>query len=625
MGTSFRCALGMVCQRGTIASMCAIACIAGPGAQVHAPALADMIRVMKHRGPDGDGARTFEGCALGNARLSIVDRDGGGQPMLSPDGRVGLTFNGEIYGYKKIRSDLRGYPFRTHADTEVILALYERHRAAFVAHLPGMFGLALWDDRAKELFCARDRFGEKPVYYAFGRSGELVVASEIKGVLASGLVAPVLSLEGISHYLQHGHVHPARTIYSNVHVLPPAHMLRFREGRVTVRRYWDYPAVLPHLELSEAVERFRDLFEGAVRKQLVADVPVGVFLSGGTDSSTVAAVASLFQPDLKTFSFGFREGVESELPYARQTAALHGTRHFERLDEPGAVAELLWRMQDVYDEPLGDSSNIPTFLLCELAREHVRVVLGGDGADELLGGYIPWARHLIPPGAAAPARARRGVEIALRRLARRVRSRLRGRDVPTASGNELVHLYYRGFRRCFTAVERVELGVPLDTENLVDFDRYPSGGIGDLMRFDTDHYLPGDVLVKTDRASMANSLELRSPFLDLDVASFLLSVPDRLKADGVHDKRLLREAYRQSWTHEVRSRKKQGFGGPVREWLRLPAVEELKKAYLGDPAQRVFEVIDFGACRRVLPQDDQQTWVLLVLALWMARHSFALP
>lgn len=575
-----------------------------------------MVAALRHRGPDGQGVHNFGRCSLGSARLSVVDVAFGRQPILSADDQTGVTFNGAIYGFRELKKTLTSYPFKTDTDTEVILALYARYADRFLSHLPGMFGFALWDERSQTLTCARDRFGEKPVYYAHGPGGEFLVASEIKALLASGLIDPKLSRQAISHYIQRLHVHPTHTIYSNVHVLPPAHGLRFQAGRLEVFRYWDPPNVVERARVTDAVERFRELFDAAIQKQLVADVPVGVFLSGGVDSSTVAAVASRHRQGVKSFSFGFKEGVDSELPFARGMAARHHTSHFEMTDDHADIAALLGQMQDIYDEPFADSSNIPTFLICKFARQEVTVALGGDGADELLGGYLHWSRPLLgdpapPPGDSALVRAMLGMKRLVRRL---------GMDGRNAAGSPLAHRYAREFRAYFTPQERAQIGLTDDTDSLIDFGRYRTGAVDDLLRFDLDLYLPGDILVKTDRASMANGLELRAPFLDVDVASFCLSLPDEMKVDGEREKLLLRRAYEDSWTTEIRKRPKQGFGGPMTQWLGGSGLSELKHDTLGDRAQPIFGILDFKGVQTFIERNNQQTWSLLVLALWLARH-----
>lgn len=609
--------------------MCGVVALVTPQVRPLSPAVSRMVASLHHRGPDSQGLHHFGRCTLGSTRLGVVDIAGGRQPILSPGGATGVAFNGAIYDFRTIRQGLTGYPFKTDTDTEVILALHARHGDDFLNHLPGMFAFALWDERRQTLTCARDRFGEKPLYYAFGPDGELLVASEIKAILASGLVEPVLSPRAISQYLTRLHVHPAHTIYANVHVLPPAHVLRWRQGKLRVTRYWQ-PAQPTQatlgMTMDDAAERFRELFDQAVRRQLVADVPVGVLLSGGVDSSTVAAVASQRQPALQTFSFGFVAGVDSELPYARASAARYGTTHHESDDAQIDVAGLLQRMQTVYDEPFGDSSNIPTYLLCQQARQQVTVALGGDGADELLGGYMVWAReYLAPagPGAMPGPGGEGAASQGARPWVQRQWQRFSRRPMPQP-GSALVRRYASGFRVCFSPQAQQAMGLVPADDDLRDCARYTQDALSDLLHFDAEHYLPGDVLVKTDRASMAHGLELRAPMLDLDLASFCLSLPDRLKVDQHQEKLLLRHAYGSSWTPQVRALSKQGFGSPMATWLARPETAALKNEVLGDRHHRLYDVLDFDAVQPFVALDNQQTWSLLVLALWLARHPCAL-
>jgi asparagine synthase (glutamine-hydrolysing) len=313
--------------------------------------------------------------------------------MLGQDQNLAITFNGEIYGYREIKAKLKEYEFHTTSDTEVILALYQLHGKDLLRHLPGMFAFALWDEREQSLFAARDRFGEKPFYYAWGPNGEFLFASEIKSLLATDLLKARLDHSALTHYLQRLYVHPHQTIYSNIFVLPPAHSLVLKNGQLRVERYWELPPTKEPISEAEAVAEFRRLLERAVDRQLVADVPVGTFLSGGLDSSSVVAAASQTHSGLRTFAFGFPDAT-NELPYAREIAELYRTKHTELEDKHLDLVALLKEMGRVYDEPFADSSNIPMYLISRAARPHVKVVLTGDGGDELLAGYDYWYRSL---------------------------------------------------------------------------------------------------------------------------------------------------------------------------------------------------------------------------------------
>jgi asparagine synthase (glutamine-hydrolysing) len=606
--------------------MCGITGIVAQDARAYGEPLQRMVDALAHRGPDGSGTLFLDGCALGHTRLSIVDLTGGAQPMLSAGGRTGLTFNGEIFGYRDLRAELADYPFRTTSDTEVILALYERFGAGLLDRLPGQFAFAIWDEERQELLAARDRFGEKPLYYAWGRHGEFLFASEIKALLASGLIEPVLSRASVGHYLRRLYVHPSRTIYENIHTLPPAHALRYRAGRVTVERYWDLPLVEADLSLDQAADQFQHLLARAVELQLVADVPVGAFLSGGLDSSTVVALASRAQKKLRTFSFGF-DGDTSELPFARLVAQQYGTDHVELEAHDQDIAALLVRMQDVYDEPFGDSSNIPTYLLCQQARRHLKVVLTGDGADELVAGYSEWYKPLLfMQRETNPAWWR----LAMLRVAARI-----ARGHPRLASWRHRHLgatyrrRYRSLRSAhrgegafFDAAELEALGFASNPE-----ENEPSEAgadtLDEVLREDVQDYMPGDILVKIDRASMAHGLELRAPYLDVAFASFCLSLPYRLKTDTHTDKLILRRAFASAWPAPLRARGKQGFGAPLARWLSRPAVRALKNDVLLNPRSHIYHLMPRDRCLAAVQADDHRTWALLNLALWLDRHLVA--
>lgn len=604
--------------------MCGIAGIVATDAGARRGALERMVGVLRHRGPDGRGVHFFRECALGHTRLSIVDLATGGQPMLSTDGAVAITFNGEVYGYREIKRALSEQAFRTTSDTEVILALYARHGRRLPIHLPGMFSFAIWDEHEHALLAARDRFGEKPFFFARGRTGEFLFASEIKALIASGLFQPRIDRAAVVHYLRHLYVHPHSTVYENVWVLPPAHSLQFKDGRVSVERYWTPPETRDPISEAEAEEEFRRLFEKAVERQLVADVPVGAFLSGGLDSTSVVAAASHFRPGLKTFSFGFPDFVD-ERPFARAAAQLYGTEHVELQDQRVDLPELLHRMADVYDEPFADSSNIPTYLISQAARRHGKVVLTGDGGDELLAGYDLWYRPLwdMEQSRALPAAVNAVLRVARRACARlgvplpdRWRRLLDGAARVTRHGSiARAHLAQNVF---FSDTEVRDLGLDCSAGVLAEIPPLPSTGtVDDALRIDLCDYLPGDILVKTDRASMAHGLELRAPFLDAELATFCISLPSRLKIDGHQGKLILRRCYGPSWPDPIRSRGKWGFGAPVHGWLGRPGVAALKQEVLYERCHPVFELISFAGSRLFVAQDNYQTWILLTLGLWL--------
>jgi len=584
-----------------------------------------MVTAQAHRGPDGDGVHIYKNCALGHRRLSIVDLACGAQPMLSPAGDVAVVFNGEIYGFQEIRAGLRDYNFTTTSDTEVMLALHARYGAAMLQHLPGMFAFAIWDERKQELFCARDRFGEKPFYYAISKEGAVLFASEIKSILASGLIEPELDEASLAHYLRRLYVHPHSTIYSNIHTLPPAHMLRFTGDKPHVERYWSLPQPRGRMGLTAAVEEFRFLMDRAVRQQLVADVPVAAFLSGGLDSSTIVALAAQHHPHIKTFSFGFGTSI-NELPFAEQIAQKFKTEHITLSDETEDLAELLVKMQEIYDEPFADSSNIPTYLISRMTRKHVPVVLSGDAGDELLGGYAFWYRALykMEKAMSLSSMAEPLVNWYHRSLTRRQRPLpawladiMQGREIMNGHASVLAAHYQR--TTYFTDDEIRALGVSKMHNGRRVFPK--PNGLDAVLRADVEDYMPGDILVKTDRAAMANSLELRAPFLDVNVASFCISLPMRLKITSTTDKRLMREAFGDQWTPDIRKRGKQGFGAPVVDWMKQASLRDLIDKYLRNPDRRIFSILSYDAVQPVANAGTYKTWILLVLSLWMETHS----
>lgn len=609
--------------------MCGIVGIVSDNALDYKENLKRMILSLKHRGPDGQGEYYFSQCALGHVRLSIIDIANGQQPMLSSSKTNGLIFNGEIYGYQELKKSLNIYQFKTHSDTETILALYDKYDIDLLKQLPGIFSFAIWDQNKQRLFCARDRFGEKPFYYAIGTNGEFIFASEIKAILASGLVNPVLDDESLSHYLNYLYVHPSKCIYKNIYTLPPASYLIFENHKVSIKKYWNLPILQHNLSINEAMEEFKFLLKKAVKKQMVADVPVGAFLSGGLDSSTIVALASEYTEKLTTFSFGFGD-VINELPFAKIVAQKYNCNHIEMCDNESNLAELLITMQDIYDEPFADSSNIPTYLISKLASHHTKVVLTGDGGDELLGGYTSWYRPLYYMNDKKNSQYLYYIFLRILNkinskfnmgLYNNISQRIRGFNLSKSSSICEVH---QEQRRYFSNNELDKLGLKyIDFNNYIPFNMPLSNTVDDAFRMDLLDYMPGDILVKTDRASMANGLELRAPFLDVDFASFCIQLPVCLKIDEHDDKMLLRNAFADKWTKEINNRKKQGFGAPVAQWLNLESIVELKEEYLKNKNKKIFSILSYKETQKLITTDNYQTWILLVLSLWLEKHNFA--
>jgi asparagine synthase (glutamine-hydrolysing) len=576
-----------------------------------------MVANLDHRGPDDHGVAVFADAVIGNARLSIIDPEGGRQPLFGPDERTALVCNGEIYGHRRIRAALSDYPFRTGSDCEAALALYQRHGTALLDHLPGTFALAIWDDDRRQLLLARDRFGERPLYWTMTADGLLAFASETRALRAGGFLDSSPDPSMVAEMLRQGYVPADRSIWSGVRQVPHAgRILWDLRSEPRTERWWRTPEVDHGRSIDDAVDWFRAELERAVVDQMEADVPLGTFLSGGIDSTTIAALAARHHPDLHAFTFDMPN--DSELAYAQATADRHSMQLHVCRPDSGQIAQELLALPDAYDEPFGDSSALPTRLLCRFARERVTVTLTGDGADELLGGYLVWTRSLLEPGtpgsteSAPPAAAAPSPNGLLGRLRR-------GRTNPANGAEPRVARRYASFRQYFDAAQLERLGLPCRDAEHVDVSAYRYGTADDISRFDLDHYLPGDILVKTDRASMSHGLEVRSPFLDVAVAEGCLALSAEHKVDATHEKLLLRRAFSHLWPDSVANRTKQGFGSPMGDWLALPEVEQIKQDLLVDPVSPVFELIDHSAAQAYVSANDQRTWNLLVLAIWWAR------
>lgn len=594
--------------------MCGIAGIVGPGAEEQRPALERMLGAQVHRGPDEAGSWVGPGACLGIRRLAIVDPADGHQPVVDDQAGIVVVANGEIYGHERIRRRHPHHPYRSGSDIEVVPALHRAHGAEFLDHLPGTFALGLWERGPARLTLARDRFGERPLYWARTAGGLLVFASDARAVLASGLVDASVDREVLAWVLRQGYVPPGRSIWRGIESLGPARVLTVdaATGRVDERRWWRPPPVEPPSGgLEDPVAWFRGALDRAVQDQLVADVPVGTLLSGGLDSSTVSALAARHHPRIAGFAFDVPG--QSEVPFARAVAERHGIDLHVYRPSTDDLVDLLHDVAGIWAEPLADSSTLPTTLLCRMVRREVTVALTGDGADELLGGYLVWARgHLHPDD---PVRVGPRPEGATGPLARFRRSR--PTRVPPGTA---VARSYADFRSSFGPEALVALGLPAVSGDDVDVSGYRLGTADDLCRFDLDHYLPGDILVKTDRASMAVGLEVRAPFLDVEVAEGCLRLPASWKVDARQEKLLLRRACSDLLPAEVLDRPKQGFGAPLETWLAEPAVADLVRAELGDPGAPIFDLLDPDGVAPYLERADQRLWNLLTVALWWRHH-----
>ncbi|MEB3328668.1 MAG: asparagine synthase (glutamine-hydrolyzing) [Candidatus Sericytochromatia bacterium] len=620
-----------------------------PGARER---LARMCDAMRHRGPDAEGLWLDGPVALGMRRLAVIDVAGGQQPIANEDGTVHVVFNGEIYNHGALREGLlaRGHRLATRSDTEVLVHLYEEHGEGFVTHLTGMFAIALWDARQGRLLLARDRLGEKPLYWA-ELEGGLVFGSELKCLLAHGGVPRTLALPALSAYLACEYVPAPQAILQGVHKLPPAHLLVADAGGVRVSPYWrlDLTPRTPAPSGAEAAQALAAHLTRAVGLQLVADVPLGVFLSGGIDSSTVAAVAARElrargAGPLQTFSIGFADPSFDESAHARAVATHIGSRHHERVLEPGLLPALLPTVTALLDEPFADASILPTHLLAAFAREHVTVALGGDGGDELFAGYPTYqAARVASLLDGAPAGLRLALAAALRAGVG---------WLPVSHDNLSLDFKLKRFASALAATPLQRhaawlgafdpaLQARLLTADvraaLRDHDPWAAqaaaweagrglDGTARLLGVDLATYLPDDILFKVDRASMMASLETRAPLLDHQLVAWAAGLPSDLKLRGWQTKHLLKRVAAGLLPAAIVQRPKKGFGIPVARWLRgglrgplleLLSAERLRAGGLFEPAfveGLVREHLDGRVDHRKL------LWTLMMFEWWRERY-----
>lgn len=603
-----------------------------------------MAAAIRHRGPDDEGFYFKDNVALGMRRLSIIDLATGHQPISNEDGSVWVVFNGEIYNFQELRQRLlaRGHQLSTHSDTEVIVHLYEDHGDDLVQYLNGMFAFALWDERRERLLIARDRMGEKPLYFT-QTADSFVFASELKSLVVHPAVERRVNLLALRKYLQYEFVPSPHTMIAGVHKLRPAHRLIFEKGEWRTESYWrlNYDGERLKIGEDEAAEELHDRLREAVRMRLVSDVPLGVLLSGGIDSSTVAALAcEAAEGRVKTFSIAFDEKSFDESSYARLVAEHLGTEHYEQRFTEREMLEIVPEIPRLLDEPLGDGSLIPTFLLSRFTRERVTVALGGDGGDELLAGYPTYAAHrvadyyralprLLREGLIEPAVARLPVSTENLSFDFKAKRFVQG----AALGAGTRHTVWMG---SYTAEQQRLLLAPevlaaCPDEQVFDEIRIydqPNGHnvrgdiIEQMMKLDATHYLSECVLFKVDRASMAASLETRAPFLDHTLVEFLTKLPIDLKMRGLTGKYILKRAMRDRLPQQIIKRPKKGFGMPVAKWVKGElrtfvrdtfAPERLKKRGLfnADYVERLLDEHERGVA-----DHRKLIWTLLMFEMW---------
>jgi asparagine synthase (glutamine-hydrolysing) len=608
-----------------------------PGQPADRAIVERMTATLAHRGPDGEGFYCEGPAALGHRRLSIIDLAGGGQPMANEDNTVWITYNGELYNEFELRKELlaKGHTYRTSCDTETLIHLYEEEGINFARRLNGMFTAGIWDSRGGRLVLVRDRMGQKPLFYGELPDGGLVFGSEPKALLAHPAIGRTLDLASLVRYLFYEYVPAPHSIWQSLYKLPRGHALCWEDGKVTVSSYWDSHQSNPFgLNFEAAAGRFWNQFRDAVSRHRRSDVPIGVFLSGGIDSSSVAAALCEIEPasSVHTFSIGFEDPSFDESRHARAVAHHLGTDHHEQTFSIDTVYQLLPKVASWLDEPFGDASILPTHLLSRFARSEVKVVLGGDGADELLAGYPTFlAERAAGVFRRLPRSAQALAGVAVRKLPVdhrnfsfdfKVKQFLRGAAEPLP----LAHQRWLG---SFSGPEIAELlvgGDPIGIEEEhLQRARLIDGGTDALSRslaLYQDTYLPEDILTKVDRASMACGLEVRAPFLDADLVDFMQGLPPSFKLGRNRTKRLLKRAVAGKLPPEILARPKKGFGIPVANWLRGPLAplmnellgpERLKRQGLFKP-----EVIARRIAEHQSGEHDHRKplWTLLIFQLW---------
>lgn len=602
--------------------------------------LNSMCNRMWHRGPDSEGLWLGQGVALGMRRLAIIDLATGEQPVWNEERTVAVVMNGELYNFREIRKHLEslGHKFNSQTDTEILPHLYEEFGEAMVEKLNGMFAFALWDLKKKKLLIARDRFGEKPLYYGIF-DGKLIFASEPKVLLENPSVKAEINLEALRQYLSFDYVPAPYSIYQGISKLPSAHLLTLENGQLKTRRYWNLSFEKPDekISLRDASQQLGELLADSVRMRLVSDVPLGILLSGGVDSSTVAAFATQFSREkVKTFSIGFEEDSYDESRYSREVANYLGTEHYEDKLSVETAAELIAGIGKWLDEPLSDNSLLPTFLLSRFVRQHVTVALGGDGGDEIFAGYPMYYGHKMARVYDQLPRFLRNGMIApvvnsLPVSTKNLSFDYKAKRFVAASKYDAVTRHHSWFGS-FSLDEQKELltdrvkdsahsDVYRDAKKLLKICE-ATEQIEQMQFLDMNFYLAEDILTKIDRASMAVSLEVRAPFLDHRVAEFAASLPLEYKLNGSTGKYILKKTIENLLPKSVTKRPKKGFGIPIAEWLKgrlnplaheLLAPERLKKQ---DLFNADFVQILLCEHEQSIANHHKQLWTLLVFQLW---------
>lgn len=582
-----------------------------------------------HRGPDEDGFYVDDHAALAMRRLAIIDLASGQQPIWNADKTKCIFFNGEIYNYQELRKELdeRGHKFYTSSDTEAIIHLYDEYGVECLQHLRGMFAIAIWDTVDRSLFLARDRVGKKPLLYSHQANGDLVFGSEFQAVLKHPSVSREVDAEAIDAYLSYSCVPAPLTAFKSIRKLEPGHWLRWKDGVIETHRYWlaDFSKKIKISE-EDAIEETTRLLRESTRLRMISEVPLGAFLSGGVDSSIVVALmAQESSTPVKTFSIGFEEEDFNELKWARMVAEHVGAEYNEFIVKPNAL-EILPTLVRHYGEPYADSSAIPTYYVAQETRQHVTVALNGDGGDESFGGYERYvAMELSEKARSLPDWMRRSAAAAIPGRFSKF-SPIRNAKAVLGAASLSPDERYANWISTFNGTAKSDVGFNGQIDQLGNIDRFLSDSnlamIDRMLYADLLNYLPNDLLVKVDIATMANSLEARSPFLDHKVIEFAASLPGDLKTRGTKTKYLLKKVAARLVPEEAIYRKKWGFGMPIGRWLRAD-LRELVHSSLLSPTFSKRELFDQASVEQLWKEHETgvkdhtwKLWNLLMLELW---------
>ncbi|MGB9680309.1 MAG: asparagine synthase (glutamine-hydrolyzing) [Thermoanaerobacteraceae bacterium] len=602
--------------------------------------LKEMLNVIRHRGPDDEGTYCKNDMGLGMRRLSIIDLKSGHQPIHNEQKNIWTVFNGEIYNYESLKRSLiiKGHKFYTESDTEVIVHLYEEYKEDFVLHLHGMFAIALYDEKNKKIVLARDRIGIKPLYYTVNNN-TIVFASEIKSLLKCSIVDTDVNYRKLGTYLAYRYVPGEQTMFSNIYKLMPGHLLVYSDNNLNIRKYWDIDFKSEIEEKPEFyyTEKISSIFNASIEDRLISDVPVGIFLSGGLDSSIVLSeAAKLYNGKLKTFSIAFKKPKAStikdeynELKFARETAKFYGSEHYECIIDPEDVIRdidnIVWHM----DEPLSDPTAIPLYYVSMLAKNHVKVVLSGEGADEVFAGYTVYKE----PNAVNKYNA----------LPKAIRNKLIEpliSAIPFKFGKDFIRRAkspiakrYKGVGMTFSEREiSLALSGDLYANTIMEIENDPytfsifhmpewKDEVNQMLYFDQKVWLPEDVLLKSDRISMAHSIELRVPFLDHRLVEFASSIPSKLKYKGNTEKYILKQSFRDVLPDFVLNRKKNGFPVPITSLLCIEYRDFAMDILLSQKATNrgYFNkayIEGLFNCKNAGNHTGRQIWLLLIFELW---------